>query len=118
MSKAYYDGSFSRHVTDQMSHLYHMDSFGVVIYGVMTCGLPVIITENCGAKIREGVDGFSIPIRDVQALKEKILLLYEDKDLREQMGINARQWAKQHSWEKYRERIASLLFHIYQKRGG
>lgn len=95
-----------------------MDSFALVIYESMACGLPVIMTENCGAEIRDGVDGFRIPIRDVQALKDKILLLYEDKGLREQMSINARQWAEQHSWEKYRERIASTLLHIYQKGRG
>ena len=95
-----------------------IDNFALVIYEAMASGLPIIITENCGAEIRDGVDGFRIPIRDVQALKDKMLLLYEDKGLREQMGINARQWAEQHSWEKYRERIASTLLHIYQKGRG
>lgn len=94
------------------------DSFGLVIYESMASGLPVVITENCGVEIRDGVDGFRVPIRDVQALKEKIVLLYEDNGLREQMSINARQWVEQHSWEKYRERVASILLHIYWKSRG
>ncbi len=90
----------------------------LVIYESMASGLPVVITENCGVEIRDGVDGFRVPIRDVQALKEKIVLLYEDNGLREQMSINARQWVEQHSWEKYRERVASILLHIYWKSRG
>lgn len=57
----YYDGLFSRHVTDQMSYLYHMDSFGVVIYEAMTCGLPVITTESCRAEMRDEMEGFRMP---------------------------------------------------------
>jgi glycosyltransferase involved in cell wall biosynthesis len=54
----------------------------------MACGLPVIATTNTGGEdiIRDGEDGFIIPIRDVPALKDKILYLYEHADDRERMG--------------------------------
>src|SRR3989344_7771560 len=45
----------------------------------MACGLPVVATTNTGGDdiIRDGIDGYIIPIRDVEKLKEKILFLYK-----------------------------------------
>ena len=40
------------------------DGFGMVVYEAAACGLPVIVTENVGAAIRDGQDGFVVPIRD------------------------------------------------------
>ncbi len=56
----------------------------------MACGLPVIATPNTGAEdvMRDGVDGFIVPMRDPAALSEKILRLYEDPELRANMGRN------------------------------
>ena len=51
------------------------DGFGVVLPQSMACGLPVICTVNTAGNdvIEDGIDGFVIPIRDVEALKEKLL---------------------------------------------
>ena len=77
------------------------DGFALVVTEAMACGLPVIITENTGAKdaVREGVDGFVVPIRDVEALKEKILFLYEHEDIRQKMGRSAAEQARRYSVE-------------------
>ena len=34
----------------------------------------------------DGVEGFIVPIRDARAIREKILALYENPAMREQMG--------------------------------
>ena len=59
----------------------------------MACGLPVIATANTGAEdvIRKGVDGFIVPIRDIDALKEKIIYMYENRSICREMGQNARE---------------------------
>ncbi len=64
------------------------DGFGVVLAQAMACGIPIIATTNTGAKdlITDGVEGFIVPIRDPKAIREKILYLYENPDVREQMG--------------------------------
>ena len=49
------------------------EGFGTVVVEAMASRLPVIVTENVGAKdlITNGVEGFIVPIRDKEALKEK-----------------------------------------------
>jgi glycosyltransferase involved in cell wall biosynthesis len=90
------------------------DGFGMVINQAMSCGLPVILTENTGGYdiVRDGIDGFIIPIRDVEKLKEKILYLYENPEICKQMGQNAKERAKSgFSWEDYGNKI----YENYQK---
>lgn len=79
------------------------DGFGMVVTEAMACGLPVIVTENTGAKdvVREGMDGFIVPIRDVDALCEKITLLYENRELAQEMGRSARKRAEEYTWDHY-----------------
>jgi len=84
------------------------DSFGLVSYEAMACGLPVIITENCGAVVRDGKDGFIIPIKDVESLKEKISVLYENEELRKQMGNSAKEYIKKFTWKRYEERVVKI----------
>lgn len=70
----------------------------------MACGLPVICTTNTGGEdlVRDGVDGFVVPIRSIDALKEKLELLYANSQLTVCMGDAARQRALQKfSWGKY-----------------
>jgi glycosyltransferase involved in cell wall biosynthesis len=60
------------------------DNYGLAMPEALTYGLPVVVTENTGAKdlIKEGVNGFIIPIRDSEAIKEKIMYYYRKKDER------------------------------------
>jgi starch synthase len=81
----------------------------LAIYEALASGLPVITTANSGSVIRDGVEGFIVPIRDVQALKEKILLLYEQPELCQVMAQNARKLAEQFSWAAYRRKVGDLL---------
>lgn len=86
------------------------DGFGMVIPQAMSCGLPIIHTTNTGGEdiVRDGVDGFSVPIRDVEALKEKILFFYENPEQRDQMGKNALEQARQSlSWDDYGKKMVA-----------
>jgi len=77
-----------------------------VIPQAMACGLPIICTTNTGGEdmVRNGQDGFIVPIRDVDALKEKLVLLYEDSQLCKSMGESARERVSgRYSWDHYGE---------------
>jgi alpha-maltose-1-phosphate synthase len=68
------------------------DGMGLVMLEAMACGLPVIATDHSGAPeiLREGIDGFIVPIRDTEALAQKLLWLYQNPEARITMGRSAR----------------------------
>ncbi len=84
------------------------DGFGMVQAQAMACGLPVICTSNTGAAdlVRDGLDGFILPIRDIESLKEKWLYLYEHPELRIAMGESAlKRVQRGFSWDEYGTRV-------------
>lgn len=81
------------------------DGSPMVVPEAMACGLPVIISENVGASVRPGVNGFVVPIRDVEALAEKILFLYENEHDRQAMGAAALVHVQGLTWEQYGEQV-------------
>lgn len=85
------------------------EGLALVQVQAMVCGLPVICTTNTGGAdiIRDGKEGFIIPIRDVNALKEKILYFYEHEEERKQMSENALKRAKEFTWDVYGEKIVA-----------
>lgn len=84
------------------------DGFGMVVYEAAACGLPVIVTENVGAEIRDGQDGFIVPIRDADALADRLLRLYRDDTLRREMGESARAFVQQFTWARYHQQMQAL----------
>ncbi len=78
-------------------------------YEALASGLPVVCTPNTGSVVRDGVEGFVVPVRDVDALVERLRLLHRDPDLRARMGIAARARAEQFTWAHYGERLAAWL---------
>ncbi|MBL6427649.1 MAG: glycosyltransferase family 4 protein [Maritimibacter sp.] len=81
------------------------DSFGIVIVEAMAAGLPVITTPNCGDIVRDGIDGFIVPIRDPETLAARMEELSEDRGMRAQMSAAARERAMEFSQEAYAKRL-------------
>ncbi len=90
------------------------DGFGSVVLEAMACGLPVIVSENTGAKdcVRDGIDGFIIPTADVDAVCDRINYFYKNRDKVEEMGRRAREQALKYDWESYRKRLAGSVANI------
>jgi starch synthase len=119
---ARYEGTF-RHVdyvpyTDVPAFMRDADLFvypslhegsALAIYEAMASGLPVITTPNSGSVVRDGIDGYIVPIRDVDALAERIETLYRDRERCRQMGQSARERSEQFSWAAYRSRLVSAI---------
>jgi alpha-maltose-1-phosphate synthase len=93
-----------------------IEGFGQVTLEAMACGTPVIVTENCGSKevVQEGVNGFVIPVRDVEALKKKILFFHHHRDQLELFGRAARETAAKFTWEIYRQRVRETILALYR----
>ncbi len=77
-------------------------------YEAMAAGLPVITTANAGSTVRDGVDGYIVPIRSPEGIREKLLFLYENREAARDMGMSARGRIASFSWETYEGRIVSL----------
>jgi len=95
------------------------DGFGMVIPQAMACGLPVICTTNTAGEdiIREDIDGFIVPIRDVETLKEKILYFYENPDICRAMGKSAKERiSKGFTWDDYGKRMIGAYEKVLQER--
>jgi D-inositol-3-phosphate glycosyltransferase len=70
-------------------------------------GIPVIASEVGGLAfvVKDGVNGFHVPSRDPEALAERIFTLLNDKNCRESLGRQARQYAQQFAWPIIVERM-------------
>ena len=74
----------------------------------MACGLPIITTHNTGASelIDDGEEGFVLPIKDKNLLKDRINTLCHDKKLRNEMSNKSYLKAKNNlSWDTYGEKM-------------
>lgn len=83
----------------------------LVMQEAMSQGLPLIITPNTGGEdlIKEYETGFLVPIRNPEAIAEKIMWFVNNKKCVEEMGFQAKSWAETYTWNKYSERIANEL---------
>lgn len=59
-------------------------------------GRPIVTTNSIGCQdtVEEGWNGFLVPIKDAEALAERLKRLIEDGELRRGMGENSRRLAK------------------------
>lgn len=85
------------------------EGMALVHLEAMACGIPVITTPHCGSVVRDGVEGFIVPIRDSQTLAKRIGTLLADRPLRQRMGAAARERARDFTWRRYGERLLDVL---------
>src|SRR5262249_55504695 len=87
-----------------------IEGFALVILEAMAQGLPVITTPNSGAAtvIENGVDGFIVPIRDSEAIVDRVTRLANRAELTE-MSAAALRIAGTMSWANQERRLVELL---------
>lgn len=93
------------------------DGFGLVMAQSLACGCPVIGTEHTGAEdlFTDGKEGFIVPIRNPQAIAEKLQLFADDPGLRQTMGEAALNRVKvMGGWHQYGEKMAEIMKRLCQ----
>lgn len=67
------------------------DGFGMVMAQAMACGCPVIASRNTGGEdlFSDGREGYIVPIRDVDALADRLQQLADHPEERAAMGRRA-----------------------------
>ncbi len=100
---------------------YYREGLPKVLLEAAACGLPIVTTDAPGCReiVRDGDNGFLVPVRDAQALAQAIARLVRDPALRARMGAAGRDLVvKEFSVEQiagetlglYRELLAQTRF--------
>jgi hypothetical protein len=80
-----------------------------VCYEALAAGLPVVCTQNTGSPVRDGVDGFIVPVRDADAIAARVEQLAADDSLLETMSRNALAGSGELTIARYGERLLAAL---------
>ncbi|MBL7070069.1 MAG: glycosyltransferase family 4 protein [Candidatus Omnitrophica bacterium] len=90
------------------------EPFGLTMLEALSSGKPMIVTNTGGMPeiIKEGVNGFIVPIKDFESLASRIIQLLRDDDLRERLGNTGRQMVEQ---QYTKEIVAHNTLNIYKK---
>jgi glycosyltransferase involved in cell wall biosynthesis len=83
------------------------EGLAMVIGEALACGCPVVASKHTGGSdlFSDGVEGFIVPPRDVDALVKRLEALMQDEPLRQRMSEAAlRCVAEIGGWEAYGER--------------
>ena len=93
------------------------EPFGLVLPEAMSCGLPVVSFDcDYGPReiITDGVDGYLVPLTNVELFAERICQLIENPDLRQKMGkagvLSSQRFSPEKimpQWKSLFERIVS-----------
>lgn len=70
-----------------------LEPFGLTMLEALSSGKPMVVTNTGGMPeiIRDGINGFVVPIKDFESLASRIIQLFTNVDLRERLGSTGRQ---------------------------
>lgn len=80
-----------------------------VVYEALAAGLPVITTENTGSVVRDGIEGFIVPVGDPEAIAAAVERLQRDHHLRDAMSAAAKKRASEFTVQQYGKRLIACL---------
>lgn len=95
----------------------HYESFGMVALEGMACGTPVVASQVGGLAflVQDGVTGFVVPDGDPRALSERLTRLLTEPDLRQKLGEQAAEYARQYAWENIVDRLRAVYWELRDK---
>ena len=88
------------------------EGFSLVAVEAMNRGIPLIVYDVSSAKdaVEDGKSGFVVPMGDIEAVIERVKILFEDKDLFERFSVAAKQRVEaEYSAERYYERLMKSI---------
>jgi len=87
------------------------ESFGLTPIEAMAAGLPVIVSDWDGYRdtVRDGIDGYIVPIRDSAAIVDRLARLDSDRYLLNEMAHSAQQRAAAYDIQEYSKRLLSAM---------
>lgn len=86
------------------------EGFGLPFLEAQACGKPCIGSWKGGIPeiVINGRTGYLVNPQDTNELAKTLLYLLEDEKLRKKMGMEARKWAENFSWDKVAEKTLQV----------
>ncbi|MFH1782170.1 MAG: glycosyltransferase family 4 protein [Candidatus Omnitrophota bacterium] len=90
------------------------EPFGLTMLEALASGKPMVVTETGGMPeiIKDGINGFVVPIKDFEALASRIIQLLANKEIRDRFGYTGRQMVEQNFTK---EIVTRNTLDIYRK---
>jgi alpha-maltose-1-phosphate synthase len=87
------------------------EGFGLVLTEALSQGLPIISTPNTAAPdlIKDGREGFIVPIRDSHAIADRLLQLVDNRDRLNEMREASLRRAAAMPWSWYEHKLVESL---------
>lgn len=89
---------------------------GLVTSEALAAGVPVILTPNAGAFVRNGIDGIEVPVRDIGALRDAMNQYRLNPGLLEWQSNNAIKDRERLGIEKYRKKLIDVIQASFEKK--
>ncbi|MFH1413397.1 MAG: glycosyltransferase family 4 protein [Candidatus Omnitrophota bacterium] len=90
------------------------EPFGLTMLEALASGKPMVVTEAGGMPeiIKDGINGFIVPVKDFESLASRIIQLLSDGQLRDRLGYTGRQIVEQ---QYTKEIVAENTLNLYRK---
>jgi glycosyltransferase involved in cell wall biosynthesis len=90
------------------------EPFGLTMLEALSSAKPMVVTETGGMPeiIKDGINGFIVPVKDFEALASRVIQLLVSDELRERLGYTGRQMVEQ---QYTKEIIAENTFRLYRR---
>ena len=91
----------------------YREGLGLVNAEAGAIGRPSITCDTNGTRdtVVDGYNGFLVPVKNAEALAEKMIYFLENPDKIEEMGKNARKYVEEHfDQRKINEQICNIIF--------
>jgi glycosyltransferase involved in cell wall biosynthesis len=78
------------HTSDCLVVPSEYETWGLVANEALACGIPAIVTDQCGVAgdlIVDGETGFTVPVGDISTLTDRLRKLKNNQELRKKMGL-------------------------------
>jgi len=111
--------AFSRADIFCFPSFFEAETFGLVVLEAMQFELPVVATRWRGipSLVREGETGYLVPIKDAEAVAERLRLLLENADKRQAMGKRGREvYLQEFTIEKWYARMEQVFLDTVNKK--
>lgn len=74
----------------------YREGFGMGVIEASAMGVPVVVSQYPGpsSAMKEGVSGYSVPVKDVEQLTEYILFFLRNPQEAKMMGLQGRRWVE------------------------